>query len=113
MFTRDLSAKLKYFSSKLPVVAILGPRQSGKTTLAQMTFPDHHYISLEDIDQRLFATSDPRRFLRENENEHGLILDEIQHAPDLLSYITPQEICAHQDSLTGQCVKAYIAANQP
>ncbi|CAN5135192.1 ATP-binding protein [soil metagenome] len=87
MFKRDMADRLKYFASKLPVVAILGPRQSGKTTLAKATFPKHTYISFEDIDQRLFATDDPRRFLREYQNEHGLILDEIQHVPDLLSYI--------------------------
>lgn len=87
MFKRNMTAKLKYFASKLPVVAILGPRQSGKTTLAKATFSKHTYISFEDIDQRLFATEDPRRFLREYQNEYGLILDEIQHVPDLLSYI--------------------------
>jgi uncharacterized protein len=87
MFKRDLSERLTYFSAKLPVVAILGPRQSGKTTLAKVAFPNHRYISLEDFDQRLFAESDPRRFLSETKNEFGLILDEIQHVPTLLSYI--------------------------
>lgn len=87
MFKRDIAERLRYFASKLPVVTILGPRQSGKTTIAKATFAQHTYISFEDIDQRVFATSDPRRFLREHQNEHGLILDEIQHVPDLLSYI--------------------------
>lgn len=82
-----MADRLHYFATKLPVVAILGPRQSGKTTLAKATFPKHTYISFEDIDQRLFATDDPRRFLREYQSEYGLILDEIQHVPDLLSYI--------------------------
>ena len=59
MFKRDMLQKLKYFASKLPVVAILGPRKSGKTTLARVAFPNHRYISFEDLDQRLFATSDP------------------------------------------------------
>ncbi len=87
MFTRNIDERLRYFASKLPVITILGPRQSGKTTIAKATFPEHIYISFEDIDRRLFASSDPRRFLREYENAHGLILDEIQHVPDLLSYI--------------------------
>ncbi len=87
MFKRDIEERLRYFATKLPVVTILGPRQSGKTTIAKATFPEHTYISFEDIDRRSFATDDPRRFLREYENEHGLILDEIQHVPDLLSYI--------------------------
>jgi len=87
VFKRDLLKRLHYFATKLPVVTVLGPRQSGKTTLSKFAFPKHKYISFEDIDQRIFALSDPRRFLRENKNEHGLILDEVQHVPDLLSYI--------------------------
>ena len=70
-----------------PVIAILGPRQSGKTTLAQQIFHKHIYISFEDIDMRQFAETDPRRFLVEHENKYCLILDEIQHIPSLLSYI--------------------------
>lgn len=68
-------------------VAILGPRQSGKTTLAQHAFPSHRYVSLEDLDVRLRAETDPRLFLQEYPNEHGIILDEIQNVPSLLSYI--------------------------
>lgn len=52
-----------------------------------MLFTKHIYISFEDIDMRQFAQTDPRRFLAEHENKHGLILDEIQHVPSLLSYI--------------------------
>lgn len=87
MYKRNLRDKLLYFATKLPVVVILGPRQSGKTTLSRLTFPNHKYISFEDLDMREFAKSDPRAFLRENKNEHGLILDEIQHVPDITSYI--------------------------
>ena len=87
MIKRDAESSLKKFASEYPVVAILGPRQSGKTTLAQMVFTNHRYVSFEDIDMRLFARNDPRKFLADNENKHGLILDEIQHVPDLLSYI--------------------------
>lgn len=74
-------------AKKAPVIAILGPRQSGKTTVAREAFPNHTYISLEDYDIRDFATNDPRQFLKNNENESGIILDEIQHVPTLLSYI--------------------------
>jgi uncharacterized protein len=73
----------KYF----PVVAILGPRQSGKTTLARMLFNNYRYASLEDLDVRSAAQSDPRTFLIANKNDHGLIIDEFQYVPDLLSYI--------------------------
>jgi len=87
MYKRNLKDRLLYFASKLPVVAVLGPRQSGKTTLSRLTFPNYKYISFEDLDMRAYAQTDPRAFLRNNKNEHGLILDEIQHVPDLMSYI--------------------------
>ncbi|HVX01090.1 MAG TPA: ATP-binding protein, partial [Candidatus Babeliaceae bacterium] len=69
------------------VVAVLGPRQSGKTTLVRNTFGQHKYISLENLDLREIATHDPRQFLESNRNEHGIILDEFQNVPTLLSYI--------------------------
>ena len=67
------------------MVAITGPRQSGKTTLAQQVFPEKSYISLEPLDNREFANQNPRGFLEEY--REGAIIDEVQHAPDLLSYI--------------------------
>lgn len=85
-FKRELSKKLVRYS-KFPVVAILGPRQSGKSTLAQHFFKKHIFLSLEDIELREFAKSDPKGFLKEYENIHGIILDEFQYVPDLLSYI--------------------------
>lgn len=83
---RDITPALKRFS-KFPVVVILGPRQSGKTTLAKEAFKKHVYVTLEDPEVLDFVTKDPKRFLRENENKHGIIFDEFQHAPELLSYI--------------------------
>lgn len=68
-----------------PVVTITGPRQSGKTTLVQSAFPDFQYFSMEDPDIREIAISDPRQFL--NKHGKGMILDEIQKTPELLSYI--------------------------
>lgn len=65
----------------------MGPRQSGKTTLARAVFSRHTYISLEELDNQRFATDDPRRFLELYKNDHGIILDEIQRVPTLLSYI--------------------------
>jgi len=65
----------------------LGPRQTGKTTLTRATFPNHTYISFEKLNDRQFAQDDPERFLQVNENQYGVILDEIQYVPDLLSYI--------------------------
>lgn len=90
MIKRDLSAGLQEVSKTFRVVALLGPRQSGKTTLAQITFPQHRYVSLEDLDTRDFAKRDPRGFLASLDNTFGIILDEIQHVPELLSYIQTQ-----------------------
>lgn len=67
------------------MVTVLGPRQSGKTTLVQMTFPEKQYFSLEDPDVRTAADADPRGFL--SQMEGGGILDEVQRLPTLLSYI--------------------------
>ena len=83
---RDMEKTLgKYID--FPVIAILGPRQSGKTTLAKQWFDKHIFISFEDHAIREFANSDPRGFLNEYKSEHGIILDEFQYVPQILSYI--------------------------
>lgn len=87
MIQRTLQTKLLDIATKFPVVALLGPRQSGKTTLSKATFTKYHYVSLEDLDVRAFATNDPRAFLELHKNQHGIILDEIQNVPTILSYI--------------------------
>lgn len=87
MIRRDMTDELLNVAKMFPAIAILGPRQSGKTTLAQTVFAKHHYVSLEDLDMRLLANEDPRAFLNDRKNEFGIILDEIQHAPGLLTYI--------------------------
>lgn len=85
MFKRTLSDKLVSLARQFPVVSITGPRQSGKTTLTKTLFSGHHYTSLEDPDEREFALTDPKGFLRRFSD--GVILDEIQRSPALLSYI--------------------------
>ena len=87
MIPREITDEVLIAAKLFPAVAILGPRQSGKTTLVQNIFSNHHYVSLEDLDIRLLANEDPRTFLNDRKNDFGLILDEIQHAPGLLSYI--------------------------
>lgn len=82
---RDAEKLLKKFAEKYPVITITGPRQSGKTTICKKVFPQKKYVSLEDIDLRDYAYNDPRGFLSEYSN--GVIIDEIQRVPDLLSYI--------------------------
>lgn len=85
MYHRELHKELLSLAKSYPVVTIMGPRQSGKTTLAQLAFPLKPYVNLEAPDTRQLALLDPRHFL-ENYPQ-GAILDEIQRAPELLSYI--------------------------
>lgn len=85
MTPRDIQPLFESLASQLPVVTLTGPRQSGKTTLARSVFPRKPYVSLEDPDRRRFALEDPRAFLAGYPD--GAILDEIQRAPELPSYI--------------------------
>lgn len=85
MFKRQLASILAKLASQFPVVTIIGPRQSGKTTLAQSTFSHTAYVNLEALDVQEMARSDPRGFLKQYPD--GAILDEIQRVPELLSYI--------------------------
>lgn len=86
MIKRAAQEALLRLAKGFPILVVTGPRQSGKTTLARDTFPDHTYVSLEDLDERTFATEDPRGFLARFEGQ-GVILDEVQNVPSLLSYI--------------------------
>jgi len=83
---REIKPKLLDYATKFPVVAVLGPRQSGKTTLSQEAFPKHAYFSLEDPDTKATIIQNPRIFL-EADYGAGIILDEFQLEPQLLSYI--------------------------
>jgi len=64
MIQRDITSELLQAATEYPVVTVLGPRQSGKTTLTRMAFPDKPYVSLEDPDVRMAAQADPRGFLK-------------------------------------------------
>ncbi|HLX52470.1 MAG TPA: AAA family ATPase, partial [Aquella sp.] len=86
MYIREITNELLDVAKKYPVVTLIGPRQSGKTTLVRDTFPNLEYVNLEAPDIRAFAESDPRAFLN-NHMSKGVILDEIQRVPELLSYI--------------------------
>jgi uncharacterized protein len=85
---RDAEPQLRSLARRFPVVTVMGPRQSGKTTLCRGVFGKLPYRSLETPDTRDFAELDPRGFLAEL--RHGAVLDEVQRAPQLLSYL--QEI---------------------
>jgi Predicted ATPase (AAA+ superfamily) len=84
---REITEHLRKFADFFPVVAILGPRQSGKTTLVQHVFKDYFYINLENLDVRQLALLDPRGFLEKLLERPGVIIDEFQRAPELLSYL--------------------------
>ncbi len=85
MIHREIQAQLKKLTGMYPVVTITGPRQSGKTTLAKMTFPDYRYVSLENPDVRQMAETDPRGLLKSY--APPVIFDEIQRVPTLLGYL--------------------------
>ncbi len=85
LIRRLLETTARKIFAEYPILTITGPRQSGKTTMCQATFPDLEYVSLESPDHREFATRDPRGFL--GGLGGGAILDEIQRAPELVSYI--------------------------
>lgn len=82
---RNAESRLKHNARDYPVIVVTGPRQSGKSTLVRHAFPEYPYVSLEDLDQREFADTDPRGFL--NQFTEGAILDEAQRCPALFSYI--------------------------
>ena len=85
MINRSIQTTIKEACHYFSVITVTGPRQSGKTTLLKMLFPDFQYYSLENPDTKLFALNDPLGFLQSHET--GIILDEVQNAPELFSYI--------------------------
>lgn len=86
MFTRRMAKTLKKYKN-FQVIALLGPRQAGKTTLVKAAFPKHAFVSLENPLIREFAAREPERFLATHGNAHGIIIDEFQYVPQILSYI--------------------------
>ncbi|MCF8382934.1 MAG: ATP-binding protein [Chlorobium sp.] len=85
MIYRNMTATLQRLANAFPVIAITGPRQSGKTTLAKSVFAGKPYVTLEDPAERAFAMEDPKGFLQRFRD--GAIFDEAQRWPDLFSYL--------------------------
>lgn len=85
MIYRDLTPELTGAATRAPAITLTGPRQSGKTTLCRELFRNYDYRTLEAPDERAFAVEDPRAFLKQFPD--GAVIDEIQRAPDLLSYL--------------------------
>lgn len=94
---RLLDNKLQELFTKFPVVYLTGPRQSGKTTLAKMVFPDLPYVNFEDISIREAVRFDPHGFLKSYNT--SLIIDEAQNVPEIFSYI---QLYADQRQIPGQ-----------
>ena len=85
MIKREIQAELKKLARQFKSVAVVGPRQSGKTTLTRYVFNDKSYVNLENPDSRRFAMNDPRGFL--SQYSAGAVIDEAQRAPELFSYL--------------------------
>ena len=85
MIRRSIAKHVMKVAGHYPVVTVLGPRQSGKTTLAKAMFPDYEYRNLEAEDVLMAARDDPRGFLMQGTRR--MIVDEVQRFPGLLTYI--------------------------
>ena len=85
LFDRSITTSIKQLLVKYPILALTGPRQSGKTTLLKEILPDYEYVTLENTDQRLFASEDPVGFLKKYNSK--IIFDEVQRVPHLFSYL--------------------------
>jgi len=84
MYKRTLERKLLELKDQFPVLALFGPRQSGKTTLARTLFPNYRYVNLESFEEQELATEDPKGFLERFRQEEGVILDEIQKNAEIV-----------------------------
>ncbi|MEO6039432.1 MAG: ATP-binding protein [Saprospiraceae bacterium] len=85
MIPRQAAEKARQLANQFKALALMGPRQSGKTTLVRNCFPAKPYVSLENPVNRQFALEDPLQFLRQYPD--GAILDEVQRTPALLSWL--------------------------
>lgn len=85
VINRHIYKAIREYQTKYPILALTGPRQSGKTTLLKQLFPDYRYVSLENPDARDFALKDPNGFLAEYNDQ--VIFDEVQQSPAIFSYL--------------------------
>lgn len=85
MIPRTLAPVLLRSAQRFPIVTVLGPRQSGKTTIVRELFPDHVYVNLENPETRALFNEDPKSLLRDGREK--VVIDEAQRAPDILSWV--------------------------
>jgi uncharacterized protein len=106
MIPRKLSPVLRKAADQFPVVTLLGPRQSGKTTLVRALFPDYIYINLENPQERAFYSEDPKSLLRNGMAK--IIIDEAQREPEILSWV---QVFVDRENQPGQFI--LTGSNQP
>lgn len=99
MIKRILGDTIKKTASTIPMIGILGPRQSGKTTLARTLFPNYTYVNLEQPENMRLAENDPVKFFEKYPKY--VILDEVQRVPHLFSYL---QVKTDEDKINGQYV---------
>lgn len=99
MIPRTIAQEFTPMLSWFPVVSVIGPRQSGKSTLVKTMLPEYEYVNLEDETTRTSAIDDPVGFIRSHSNK--LIIDEAQYAPGLFSQI---QVAADERGSMGQYV---------
>ena len=99
MIKREIEKELLALSTTYPVVTVVGPRQSGKTTLVKKAFPEYGYCNLEHPEARKLAASDINAFFQVY--KPPVILDEIQNEPQLLSMV---QVLVDESGLNGQFI---------
>ena len=96
---RTIKKEIDKLCEKYPVIAVTGPRQSGKTTFLKEEFSDYRYVNLENPEIRNFAENDTKNFLKEYDK--FVIIDEVQRVPVLFSYLQAK---VDEDKIMGQYV---------
>lgn len=86
---RDIEEKILALSKEYACILITGPRQVGKTTLLREGMEwERNYVTLDDLEERRLAKNEPALFLQiHNAPEYPILIDEVQYAPELFSYI--------------------------
>lgn len=96
---RTIKKEMDIYKQKYPILALTGPRQSGKTTFLKKDFADYRYVNLENPDFRSFAEEDPNGFLKKYDKY--VIFDEVQRVPFLFSYLQTK---VDEDQIMGQYI---------
>lgn len=96
---RNIKQQMDFIGSKYPILALTGPRQSGKTTFLKKAFSNYTYINLENLDNRRFALNDPNSFLKQYDKY--VIFDEVQRVPELFSFLQNK---VDEDNIMGQYI---------